>query len=81
LNEGDDAIAVFDDDVQFIGDKETVTMQSIKSIEVGADKIKGMSEHTCTMKALFFQKALASKTNKAMKALREEVMKTIKIDT
>ncbi len=37
-------------------------------------------ERTCMMKAMLFQKAMNDKPDEAMKALREEVVKALKID-
>jgi hypothetical protein len=44
------------------------------------DAIKATVECTYAMKALLFQKALEDKPEEAMKALREEVLKAVRID-
>ncbi len=50
------------------------------SQETGCDEAMDVIECTHAMKALLFWKALKGKPEEAMKALREEVQKIIKID-
>jgi hypothetical protein len=48
--------------------------------DIGSNENKAIVECTYAMKALLFQKALKLKPDEAMKALREEVEKTVKIN-
>jgi hypothetical protein len=48
--------------------------------DIGNNVVQAMIECTYAMKALLFQKALKLKPEEAMKALKEAVQKTIKLD-
>jgi dihydroneopterin aldolase len=48
--------------------------------DMGENDMNGKVECTYAMKALLFQKEMQKKPIEAMKALREEVIKAIKID-